>query len=104
APRIAQLRADAYGLADEALAAGGGRYRLHDRLALKVASGEALGVLTRALVVARSGHAVTGDDTAQLHARSALFVLVQGQTADVRDAQLRHLHSLATTYDRTAQR
>jgi hypothetical protein len=106
APRIEQLRADAYGLADEAADAGGGRYRLPDRLALKVAGGEALGALTRALVVARSGHGVTGDDTAQLHARSALFVLVQGRSADVRDAQLRHFHALATAsgaHDRTAR-
>ena len=103
-PRIDQLRSDAYGLADEATAAGGGPYRLEDRLALKVASGEALGVLTRALVVARSGAGVTGDDTAQLHARSALFVLVQGQTAAVREAQLRHFHALATDANRTPQR
>jgi alkylation response protein AidB-like acyl-CoA dehydrogenase len=91
APRVAQLRADAYGLADEAATAGGGRHRLAERLATKVASGEALATLTRALVVARSGHGIAGDDTAQLHARSALFLLVQGQSADVRRAQLAHL-------------
>ncbi|MBB2940931.1 alkylation response protein AidB-like acyl-CoA dehydrogenase [Actinoplanes lutulentus] len=93
-PRIARLRADAYSLADEAAAAGGGSYRIDERLALKVASGEALGTLTRALLAARSGHGISGDDTAQLHARNALFVLVQGQSAAVRSAQLSFYSSL----------
>ncbi|MGW0036594.1 acyl-CoA dehydrogenase family protein [Gordonia sp. NPDC003376] len=98
APRVAQIRADAYGLSDEAIAAGTGPYRTADRLAVKVASGEALSALTRALVIARSGHGIGLDDTAQLHARSALFVLVQGQNVDVRRAQLAHLiHSPAAT-------
>ncbi len=90
-PRIAEIRARAYALADEAAAAGGGPHRIEERLATKVASGEALSVITRALIVARSGRGLAGDDTAQLHARSALFVLVQGQTADVREAQLAQL-------------
>jgi hypothetical protein len=64
---------------------------LDERLATKVASGEALSTITRALVVARAGRGLTGDDTAQLYARSALFVLVQGQSVDVRDAQLAEL-------------
>lgn len=92
APRVSQIRADAYGLSDEASAAGAGPYRTEDRLAVKVASGEALSTLTRALVIARSGHGIALEDTAQLHARSALFVLVQGQNADVRRAQLAHLN------------
>ena len=90
APRVAQIRADAYGLADEAKKVDG-PYRTADRLAVKTASGEALSTLTRALVIARSGHGIDLHDTAQLHARSALFVLVQGQNADVRRAQLEHL-------------
>lgn len=94
-PRIAEIRSRAYTLADDAAAAGGGPFRLPERLATKVASGEALSVLTRALVVARAGRGLAGDDTAQLHARSALFVLVQGQTADVRQAQLAQLAQLA---------
>ncbi|WP_436534540.1 acyl-CoA dehydrogenase family protein [Actinoplanes sp. HUAS TT8] len=88
APRVARIRETAYALADEAAASGGGRHRLDERLATKVASGEALAAITRALVVARAGRALTGADTAQLHARSALFVLVQGQSADTRHAQL----------------
>jgi len=90
-PRVAQTRARAYALSDEAAAVGGGPHRIDERLATKVASGEALSTLTRALVVARSGRGLADDDTAQLHARSALFVLVQGQSADVRHAQLTHL-------------
>jgi hypothetical protein len=87
-PRVDALRADAYGFADEAKGTGDERHRIAERVATKVAVGEALGVLTRALVVARSGRGITLDDTAQLHARSALFLLVQGQSADVQDAQL----------------
>jgi hypothetical protein len=88
---VARIRKTAYALSDEAAAAGGGPYQLGERLATKVASGEALATLTRALVVARAGRGLSDGDTAQLHARSALFVLVQGQSADVRRAQLTHL-------------
>ncbi|GGN95111.1 acyl-CoA dehydrogenase [Actinoplanes lobatus] len=95
-PRIDRIRETAYRLADEAADHGGGAYRLEERLATKVASGEALATLTRALVVARSGRGLTGDDTAQLHARSALFILVQGQSAQVRRAQLTHLAGAGT--------
>ncbi|MEV8516029.1 acyl-CoA dehydrogenase family protein [Dactylosporangium sp. NPDC051484] len=90
-PRVSRIRRTAYALADEAAEAGGGTHRLAERLATKVASGEALATLTRALVIARAGRGLAGDDTAQLHARSALFVLVQGQSADVRQAHLAHL-------------
>jgi len=84
---VATIRSDAYQLADEAT--GDTRHRLADRLTLKAASGEALTTLSQALLVARSGRGlVAGEDTAQLHVRSALFVLVQGQSSDVRNAQL----------------
>ncbi|AXG80912.1 acyl-CoA dehydrogenase family protein [Streptomyces paludis] len=88
APRVAELRERAYALADEALGAGDHRHRLRERLAVKVAAGETVSALSRALLVARSGRGLTADNTAQLHARSALFVQVQGQTAEVRSAQL----------------
>lgn len=88
-PRIAELRRDAYRLAD-AVAAPGQRPRIEERLVLKVRTLEAVGALTRALVAARSGHGLVADDTAQLHARSALFVQVQGQSPAVRTAQLEH--------------
>jgi alkylation response protein AidB-like acyl-CoA dehydrogenase len=94
-PRVDQLRSDAYGLADEAKAAKDEQHRIDERLATKVAIGDALGTVTRALLAARSGRGLALDDTAQLHARSALFVLVQGQSADVRDAQLAHFAHLA---------
>ncbi|MEU6562988.1 acyl-CoA dehydrogenase family protein [Nocardia nova] len=87
-PRFAQLRDTAYGLSDDARANGGGAYRAEERLAVKVAVGEALSVVTRALLIARSGRGLAADDTAQLYARTALFLLVQGQSADVRRAQL----------------
>jgi hypothetical protein len=90
-PRVGQLRSDAYSLADAAKADGDGRHRINERLAVKVATGEALATLTRTLVIARAGHGIDSGDTAQLHARSAMFVLVQGQTSEVRDAQLSHL-------------
>jgi hypothetical protein len=89
-PRVAEIRASAYRLADAA-AQHGGEHRLAERLAVRAASGEALAALTRALVVARGGRGLSTDNTAQLHASSALFALVQGQNDDVRRAQLNHL-------------
>lgn len=90
-PRIDELRAHSYELADEVMARDDGRHRVDERLAAKVAVGDALANLTRALLVSRSGRGICLDDTAQLHARSALFLLVQGQSSDVRAAQLSHL-------------
>ena len=87
-PHVDALKARAYALADETAAAGGGSHLLGERLATRVAVGEALGTLTRALLAARSGRGLDVGDTAQLHARNALFALVQGQSAAVRDAQL----------------
>ncbi len=101
-PRVEQIRADAYGLNDEAAQQGGGSFLLAERLATKAASGEALATLTRALVIARSGRGLAGDSTSQLHARSALFVLIQGQTGDVRQAQLEHI--LNATHDKETSR
>jgi hypothetical protein len=92
--RVMQLREDAYGLADLA-ARTTPLAHVDDRVAVKVAIGGALTALTHALVVARSGRAIVGEDTAQLHARNALFVLVQGQTTYVKDAQLARLSTTA---------
>ncbi|MDR6317592.1 acyl-CoA dehydrogenase family protein [Actinoplanes couchii] len=86
-PRIERLRADAYRLTDS-----GGALDL--RLRIKIDIGEALGTVTRALVAARSGRGLADDDVAQLHARSALFLLVQGQSAVVREAQLKHFSDI----------
>lgn len=88
--RVAQLREDAYGLAGLA-ARTAPLAHVDERVAVKVAIGEALTALTKSLVVVRSGRAIVSEDTAQLHARNALFVLVQGQTTYVKDAQLARL-------------
>ncbi|MFF5083165.1 hypothetical protein ACFY36_39490 [Actinoplanes sp. NPDC000266] len=85
APRVERLRRQAYALTD----ADG---EVAERLRLRVEIGEALSTLTRSLVVARAGRGLALDDTAQLHARSALFMLVQAQTAAVREAQLGSTH------------
>ncbi|SNY69055.1 acyl-CoA dehydrogenase [Paractinoplanes atraurantiacus] len=77
APRVERLRQRAY--------AGG---EVAERLRVRVEIGEVLSTLTRALVVVRAGRGLALDDTAQLHARSALFLLVQAQTTAVREAQL----------------
>ena len=90
-PRIADLRRDAYALADEVIARDDGSHRVRERIETKVAIGDALNAVTRALLVARAGRGICFDDTAQLHARSALFLLVQGQSADIRSAQLDRL-------------
>jgi len=91
-PRIERIRERAYALSDLA-AASEAPDELHpeERLALVVAGGDALLTLTQALVVARSGRGLARDDTAQLHARSALFALVQAQSPAIRAAQLRDL-------------
>ncbi|WP_127500559.1 acyl-CoA dehydrogenase family protein [Actinoplanes solisilvae] len=89
--RVDLLRAQAYALADEVARLGDGAHRVDERLALKVAAGEALATLTRALVIARSGRGISAGDTAQFYARSALFFMVQGQSVDAREAQLNRL-------------
>ncbi|MFC3243784.1 hypothetical protein ACFOJ6_17260 [Gordonia humi] len=90
-PRLTRLRAAAYRLSDEAASRGDIAYRVAERLATRVAVGEALATISRALVITRAGRGLAADDTAQLHARNALFVLVQGQRSDIRDAQLAQL-------------
>jgi alkylation response protein AidB-like acyl-CoA dehydrogenase len=87
-PYLRALRARAYELADAVLDGGDPDASLPERLSLKVRTGEALTTLGRALVVARAGRGLSADDTAQLHARSALFLQVQGQTRTARTAQL----------------
>jgi hypothetical protein len=87
-PRITEIRTRAYALAEESKRRGAPHHRVEERVAIKVSSTEALATVSQALLIARAGRGLTGDDTAQLHARSALFLLVQGQTAAVRAAQL----------------
>ncbi|BBB02044.1 hypothetical protein RVR_9749 [Actinacidiphila reveromycinica] len=87
-PYLRGLRARVYELADAVLDGGDPDASLPERLSLKVRAREALTTLSRALVVARAGRGLVADDTAQLHARSALFLQVQGQTRTERAAQL----------------
>lgn len=94
-PRVATLRARAYALADhaasrEALGADGASLGA-ERHALRAEALEALNLLARGLVVARAGRGIDRRDTAQQHARNALFLLVQAQDAELRAAQLRAL-------------
>lgn len=96
APPVAENRSLAYTLAEEAKASGEPDHRVDERLALKAAAAENLNTLAQALLVARAGRALAGDNTAQLHARSALFLLVQGQTARVRSVQLQRIAALAS--------
>ncbi|MET0702219.1 MAG: acyl-CoA dehydrogenase, partial [Mycobacterium sp.] len=88
APRVAEIRSRAYTLADDAKAAEQPDHAVDQRLAVKATAAENLATLSQALLVARAGRGIAADDTAQLHARSALFFLVQGQTAGVREVQL----------------
>jgi Acyl-CoA dehydrogenases len=92
APHVETLRATAYGNADETSQTGDYTHRLTERLELKARSGEILSILSRALLISRAGRGLLGTDTAQLHAKSVNFVLVQGQTDAVRTTQLARLH------------
>jgi hypothetical protein len=96
-PRVDEVRARAYGLAEESRRRGEPDYRVDERMAAKVAAAETLVTLSQALLVARAGRGLDGTDTAQLHARSALFLQVQGQTAAVRAAQLGRIADRAST-------
>jgi alkylation response protein AidB-like acyl-CoA dehydrogenase len=91
APQVTEIRRRAYALAEEARAGEQLEHRIDERLGLKAAAADALVGLSEALLITRAGRGLAADDTAQLHARSALFLLVQGQTRSVRDVQLRRL-------------
>jgi hypothetical protein len=96
-PVVEKLRSLAYELTDAAAEQAATQqtgettaapYRLAERLELKIAATRALSELTGALLAARSGHGIGSDDTAQLYARTVLFIEIQGQNGDVRSAQL----------------
>ncbi|MEU6114696.1 acyl-CoA dehydrogenase family protein [Streptomyces sp. NPDC047117] len=82
--RLVAVRKDAYALLDEVPAAE----RIADRLAAKMRAYDVLRAATTAAVVAGGGRAVGLDRPAQRLAREGMFLLVQGQTADVREAHL----------------
>jgi hypothetical protein len=68
---------------------------MEERLALKTKAFDLMRTATTAAVVAGGGRALDLDNRAQRLAREALFLLVQGQTAEVRRA---HLGSLSAAY------
>lgn len=82
--RLAAVRKDAYALLDEVPAGE----RRPDRLAAKTRAYDVLRAATTAAVVAGGGRALAMDRPAQRLAREAMFLLVQGQTEDVRSAHL----------------
>ncbi|MGH8909879.1 MAG: acyl-CoA dehydrogenase family protein [Egibacteraceae bacterium] len=90
-PRLDEVRARCYGLADTDPE---GR-RLDERRAARAEACAVLTLATTAAVAAGGGRALTPDAPAGRLARTGLFLLVQGQSAPVRAATLRHWHDLA---------
>ncbi|MHC3469952.1 acyl-CoA dehydrogenase family protein [Streptomyces sp. 7R007] len=86
--RLDEVRRDAYALAAHPVP----HERLPERLALKTRAYDVLRAATTAAVVAGGGRAMDLDHPAQRLAREGLFLLVQGQTSEVRRA---HLDALA---------
>lgn len=88
APPFARYRALAYDLADRAELDPRGPQYFPERLALKVETLRALHKISRALLISRAGTGILSTDTAQLHARSVLFLQIQSQNRHSRTAQL----------------
>ncbi|MFI9615177.1 acyl-CoA dehydrogenase family protein [Streptomyces sp. NPDC052023] len=82
--RLAEIRSRAYALADEAAP----HEHLDERLALRLRSYEVLRAATTAAVVSGGGRSMAVTSKAQRFAREAMFLLVQGQTAQSRRAHL----------------
>ncbi|WP_369387296.1 acyl-CoA dehydrogenase family protein [Streptomyces sp. CG1] len=85
--RLADVRRRAYALADHPAPLE----RVAERLAVRAEAYEVLRTATTAAVVAGGGRSMALTSRAQRLAREALFLLVQGQTAETRAAQLRAL-------------
>jgi alkylation response protein AidB-like acyl-CoA dehydrogenase len=86
--RLDEVRGQAYALADHPVP----YERVAERLALKTRSYDLMRAATTAAVVAGGGRAMGLDGTAQRLFREGMFLLVQGQTTEVRRA---HLDALA---------
>ncbi|MEH0420683.1 acyl-CoA dehydrogenase family protein [Streptomyces sp. B21-083] len=86
--RLDAVRRGAYALTDHRRP----QEHIADRLALKTRAYELMRTATTAAVVAGGGRSMNLDSPAQRLAREGLFLLVQGQTTDVRDT---HLAALA---------
>jgi hypothetical protein len=82
-----RLRTAAYALVDDVPAGE----RVEERLRIRAQAHLLSCRATTALVTLGAGRAMLLDAPAQRLARTALFLLVQGQTADVRQATLRAL-------------
>ncbi|MFF1404007.1 acyl-CoA dehydrogenase family protein [Streptomyces sp. NPDC058294] len=85
--RLAGVRRRAYDLADHPVP----HERTGERLAVRAEAYDVLRVATTAAVVAGGGRAMALSSRAQRLAREGLFLLVQGQTAETREAHLRTL-------------
>jgi hypothetical protein len=82
--RVDEVRRHAYALAEHPVP----HERIEERLALKTRAYDIMRAATTAAVVARGGRAMDLASPAQRLAREGLFLLVQGQTAEVRRAHL----------------
>ncbi|PBC65890.1 acyl-CoA dehydrogenase [Streptomyces sp. Tue6028] len=89
--RLDEVRRLAYGLADHPVPGE----RIEERLAAKTRAYDVMRAATTAAVVAGGGRAMGLDSPAQRLAREGMFLLVQGQTAEVRRAHLGSLGSPA---------
>jgi len=86
--RLDEVRRQVYALAEHPVP----HERVAERLALKTRSYDLMRAATTAAVVAGGGRAMGLDGTAQRLFREGMFLLVQGQTTEVRRA---HLDALA---------
>jgi hypothetical protein len=88
--RLDEVRRQAYELADHPVPTE----RIDERLACKTRAYDVMRAATTAAVVAGGGRAMDLRSPAQRLAREGMFLLVQGQTAEVRAAHLGSLGSL----------
>lgn len=89
--RLDKVRRQAYALADHPAP----HEHMAERLALKTKAFDLMRTATTAALVAGGGRALDLDNRAQRLAREAMFLLVQGQTDEVRRA---HLGALSAAY------
>jgi alkylation response protein AidB-like acyl-CoA dehydrogenase len=89
--RLDEVRRQVYALAEHPVP----HERVEERLALKTRSYDLMRAATTAAIVAGGGRAMDLNGTAQRLAREGMFLLVQGQTAEVRRA---HLDALAAPW------
>ncbi|MET7744191.1 acyl-CoA dehydrogenase family protein [Streptomyces sp. NPDC005385] len=87
--RLDEVRRQAYALADHPVATE----RIDERLVCKTRAYDVMRAATTAAVVAGGGRAMDLRSPAQRLAREGMFLLVQGQTAEVRAAHLGSLGS-----------